>query len=139
MKVIIDTNLWISFLLHGSIYKTLLDILTAESVELVICQASIDEFVSVASRKKFAKYIPEAQITAMVEYFLVNAQAYLLNDIPKRCRDPKDDYLLELVLTSRADFLLTGDADLLSIGQIGNCKIMTAASAHNYILDYDRT
>lgn len=125
MKVIIDTNLWISFLLHGNVYKQLLDLLINDNVILVICQSSIDEFVSVASRKKFAKYISEKQISAMVEYFLVNAQIFPLSNIPHRCRDPKDDYLLELAVVSKADYLITGDDDLLSLKRIGNCKIST--------------
>lgn len=133
MKVIIDINFWISFLLHGSVYKKLLGILTKEEVILVICQTSIDEFVSVASRKKFSRYISEEQITAMVEYFLTNAQVYPLHEVPRRCRDPKDDYLLELAIASDASYLLTGDDDLLSMGKIGMCKIVTVSSAYSLL------
>lgn len=133
MKIIIDTNLWISFLLHGSVYKSLLEILANDNVTLVICQSSIDEFVSVASRKKFSKYISEKQISAMVEYFLINAEIYPLYAVPQRCRDPKDDYLLELAVVSNADYLLTGDDDLLSMGHICNCKIITVGNAYALI------
>lgn len=125
-KVIIDTNLWISFLLHGQAYKHLTDILSDEEVTLVTSQTSIDEFVAVASRKKFAKYISEAQVSAVVEFILQNSLFYPLHDIPRRCRDPKDDYLLELAVVSNADYLLTGDDDLLSMKNIGSCKIVAA-------------
>lgn len=126
-KVIVDTNLWISFLLHGKAYRQLTDILSDERVTLVTSRTSIDEFVSVASRKKFAKYISEEQVSAVVEFILQNSLFYPLHDIPSRCRDPKDDYLLELAVVSNADYLLTGDDDLLSIKNIGTCKIATVS------------
>ena len=50
-----------------------------------------------------------------------------IGDIPPRCRDPKDDYLLELAVQSKAIYLVSGDNDLLSIGQIEGCRIMTFA------------
>jgi predicted nucleic acid-binding protein len=34
------------------------------------------------------------------------------------CRDPKDDMLLECCLTAKADLLVTGDMDLLSISDL---------------------
>jgi putative PIN family toxin of toxin-antitoxin system len=34
------------------------------------------------------------------------------------CRDPKDDMLLECCLTAKADLLVTGDLDLLSISDL---------------------
>lgn len=51
---------------------------------------------------------------------------YHIDSIPARCRDPKDDYLLELALVSEADYLITGDKDLLTVEKIGSCQIVTA-------------
>jgi predicted nucleic acid-binding protein len=53
MKIIIDTNLWISFLLKGKVYKDLLEILASEKTTLISSQLSINEFTSVATRPKF--------------------------------------------------------------------------------------
>ncbi|HEV8160029.1 MAG TPA: putative toxin-antitoxin system toxin component, PIN family, partial [Pyrinomonadaceae bacterium] len=42
------------------------------------------------------------------------------------CRDPKDDKLLELALSGNADFLVTGDKDLLVLNPFrGGVKIIT--------------
>jgi len=43
----------------------------------------------------------------------------------KVCRDHKDNFLLNLAVDGHADFLLTGDKDLLVIGKIGETNIMT--------------
>jgi putative PIN family toxin of toxin-antitoxin system len=41
------------------------------------------------------------------------------------CRDPKDNFLLSLALDSEADFLITGDKDLLEIAQFKKTRIIT--------------
>ena len=45
------------------------------------------------------------------------------------CRDPKDNFLLALALDSNADFLITGDSDLLEIEQIGKTRITTLTNS----------
>lgn len=40
------------------------------------------------------------------------------------CRDPNDNFLLELAEDGNADYLLTGDQDLLSIRKYGNTEII---------------
>jgi uncharacterized protein len=44
------------------------------------------------------------------------------------CRDPKDDFLLSLAADGKADFLLTGDKDLLSIKKFRKTKIQSISS-----------
>lgn len=55
------------------------------------------------------------------------SEDYSLDNIPKRCRDPKDDYLLELARVANADFLVTGDKDLTDLQHFGHCQILTLA------------
>ncbi|WP_412467589.1 putative toxin-antitoxin system toxin component, PIN family [Pedobacter sp. KLB.chiD] len=43
-------------------------------------------------------------------------------------RDAKDNFLLSLCVDGNADFLLTGDQDLLSLEKIGTTNIKTIAS-----------
>jgi len=50
-----------------------------------------------------------------------------IEEIPHWCRDPKDDHLIELAVKSNAVYLISGDEDLLELGQIGDCKIMTVS------------
>ena len=41
------------------------------------------------------------------------------------CRDPKDTFLLALAKDGKADYLLTGDKDLLILTKFGKTKIKT--------------
>jgi putative PIN family toxin of toxin-antitoxin system len=43
------------------------------------------------------------------------------------CRDPKDNFLLSLSIDGKADFLITGDNDLLELTQFGSTSILTIA------------
>jgi len=47
------------------------------------------------------------------------------------CRDPKDNFLLALAIDSKADFLVTGDQDLLSLKNIENTGIITLNQLYN--------
>ena len=113
IRIIIDTNLWISFLI-GRKLSCLLDLLSYLEYQLVVSSELTDEIREVFMRPKFTKYYTADNLNQ------------LLKEIPLRCRVPKEDYLLELVLLSNANFLITGDKDLLEIKQIGNCQIVTA-------------
>jgi len=48
-------------------------------------------------------------------------------------RDTNDDFLLNLALDSNADYLVTGDLDLLILKQIGNTKIITISELNELI------
>ena len=44
------------------------------------------------------------------------------------CRDEADDYLLALAIEAKADYLVTGDQDLLVLQEVGTCRIVDAAT-----------
>jgi len=45
--------------------------------------------------------------------------------VPALVRDPKDDYLLAHALVARADYLVTGDKDLLVLNPVGDLQILS--------------
>ena len=66
------------------------------------------------------------QIRLLRKRLTVSANSYERNFIiPQRCRDPKDDYLLELARVSDADILVSGDEDLTEMNRFGHCHIIT--------------
>lgn len=124
IKIIVDTNLWISFLI-GKRLSCLLEFLSDEKVELVVSRELLDEIAIVASRPKFKKYFSKEHLDMLWDFMTQETSFYRINNIPARCWDPKDDYLLELASISEANYLITGDKDLLSMGEIGSCQIIT--------------
>lgn len=125
-RIVVDTNLWISFLI-GRRLGVLLDVLDSPWFELVTTDRLYVEIMSVAKRPKFAKYFGEEQIKNLDYWLSQKATHVELSNVTPRCRDPKDDYLLQLAIDSKAIYLVSGDEDLLILGNIEGCQIMTMA------------
>lgn len=127
IRVIFDTNLWISFLIGKQLIR-LDSWLSSPNIQIIMSFELLDEIISTATRDKFRKYFPVLVIEELKDWILQNTEMFpLIPNIPSRCRDPKDDYLLELAIQANAIYLVSGDEDLLTLKQIENCKIMTIA------------
>ncbi len=124
IRIVIDTNLFISLLI-GKRSVELREILVSPLFTIVVSQSLIEEIRKVANRPKFSRYFNLNEVEAFLEFLKGISDAVELKEIPARCRDPKDDYLLELAMASKAEFLLTGDDDLLEMKRVGFCRILT--------------
>jgi len=129
-RIIIDTNLWISFLITRDLSK-LDDILFERNGILVFSQELLDEFLTVANRPKFRRFFSQADIQRILETIGEVADFVKVQADVKICRDPKDNFLLSLSIDGNADFLLTGDKDLLDLVKFGETKIITISEFLN--------
>ena len=125
-KVIVDTNLWISLLI-GKRLSELRFLCNSEFVDVHICEEIKNEFTRIASREKIRKYATDERIDKTLE--LMEASC-ILSDIKEtvpvsNLRDMNDLYLLAFADTVNADFLITGDKDLLSLKYHNRTKIVT--------------
>ena len=124
IRVIIDANLWISFLIGMKSVSAIRQVLENESFVILMTEQLEHELRTVAMRPKFSKYFGEGACSLLLHLIRKRAEYHALNEVAPRCRDPKDDYLLELAVVAKADCLLTGDKDLLEMGCLGNCRIL---------------
>jgi putative PIN family toxin of toxin-antitoxin system len=124
-KVIIDTNLWISFLI-GKELSYLKDLIVNEKIKIVTSDLLIAEIMLVTSRPKLKKYFQPEKVEELISLFDIVAEKVKLKKIESICRDPKDDFLLAMAKESKADYLITGDKDLLDIKVYRNTEILTA-------------
>ena len=123
-RVIIDSNLWISFLLTRDLSK-FDKIIADRQLTLLFSEELVEEFLEVTQRGKFRKYFPVDDIEALL--LRIRKRATFVNvasDIIA-CRDPKDNFLLSLAADSQATHLITGDKDLLVLKKFINTKIVT--------------
>lgn len=91
-------------------------------------QESLEEFIEVIQRPKFKKYFSDTDVNSLLQLFDRYGELYEVKSAVKVCRDPKDDFLLSLAMSSRADFLVTGDSDLLVLKEIGNTEILNLSA-----------
>jgi putative PIN family toxin of toxin-antitoxin system len=122
-KVIIDTNLWISFLI-GKELQNLKDSILDKRIKLITTDQLIAELKLVTSRDKLKKYFEPEKVTELISLLDIISEKVRIKKVVQICRDPKDDFLLALCKESKADFLVTGDKDLLEIGHYGRTEIL---------------
>lgn len=123
-RIIIDTNLWISFLITKD-YSKLDEILFEKKAILIFSQELLDEFLEVAKRPKFRRFFPTGDIETLLETIEEYAIFVEVKSVVDICRDPKDNFLLALAKDGKANILLSGDNDLLTLGKFGKTNILT--------------
>lgn len=133
-KVILDTNLWISFLIRPTNFPILLEAIATESIQIIYSQELLDELIEVSSRPKLQKLIAPDVLNEVVSFLLAKGKLKLLpKKRPQICRDPKDNYLLALAITSRADYLVSGDKDLLILKRVRKTSILSYTEFQNIV------
>ena len=125
MRVVIDTNAWISrLLLADSVAARAVDKAMAR-FEVVVSEASIEELADVLSRKKFDRYVSLQDREEFLRRLLqVTTMVPVLSEITD-CRDPKDNRFLALALDSQSDCIVSGDDDLLVLNPWRGIEIVS--------------
>lgn len=123
-KVILDTNLWISFLISKN-FSFLDNFIEKGKVKLIFSEELFHEFISVTERPKLKKYFTEEDLKHVIQ--LINKHGVIIHVTTQNtiCRDKKDNFLINLAIDSGADYLVSGDNDLLIIKKIEKTKIIT--------------
>ena len=123
-KIILDTNLWISFIISDKL-KTLDYFLKENKAILLYSSHLLDEIDIVVKRPKFKKYFTEKNRQLLNVLFQNYGIQIEVNSNLAICRDPKDNFLVNLAIDGKADFIITGDKDLLVLEKIENTLIVT--------------
>jgi len=123
-NVILDTNLWIRFLISKD-YSFLDNYVLKGKVKLIFSEELFGEFISITERPKFKKYFSKSDVDKLIQTIDKYGILIKVTSEIKLCRDIKDNFLLNLAVDSNADFLVTGDKDLLEIKNIHKTNILT--------------
>ncbi len=129
MRVVIDTNLLVTYLIsHRDPMATIIDDHLAQgdfamlsSLELL---AELNRALSYPRLQKFYDKDTRLRFVALIAQ-LAEMQN-LPDEIPAISRDPDDDKFIACAIAGRADFLVSGDRDLLTLEQVGDVRIITA-------------
>jgi len=123
-RVVLDTNLWISFLISRK-YSEIMELINSSVIKLVFSIELLEEFIDVVQRPKFEKYFSDDDIKKLIGLFDLFGEMINVSSKVEICRDKNDDFLLNLCIDGKVDYLVTGDKDLLIIKDIENTKILT--------------
>lgn len=125
-KIVLDTNVYISAFAFGGEPRRVINAIMAGKAVNYISNQIIDELASVLKRPKFG--YDDAVVRIIIHE--VEQISKLFNDfkVPDLVeRDIKDNHVLPCALYARADYLVTGDNDLLGVEVPGKLEIITPA------------
>ena len=125
-KIVIDTNIWISFLI-GKRLSRFLQYILDERIVIITCKSQLLELSRVFEKPKIKKVIHPDRISSFLIFLEAYAVSIPITTITDICRDPKDNYLLSLSIDANAHYLVTGDDDLLVLHRISNTVILSFA------------
>ncbi|MEX2597801.1 MAG: putative toxin-antitoxin system toxin component, PIN family [Salibacteraceae bacterium] len=126
VKVIFDTNVWISFLIGKRLSK-LKQYIADGTIIIVTTEQLLIEIKTVTGREKLKKYFPKESVDDLMALLETIAENVSIQPTHFLNRDPKDNFLLDLIDFSKADYLVTGDKDLLEHNPFKTAKVLTPA------------
>ena len=125
VRVVFDVNVLISALLFkDSVPRQSVD-KALEFGEILLSLPLLDELNDVLGRDKFKRYITDAERIRFVAALVRQSTLIDVHVQLKVCRDPRDDKFLELGIEGQADYLVSGDDDLLSLNPFRGIPIVT--------------
>jgi len=134
IRSVIDTNIWISFLI-GKTLTNLKDAIISEQVIILFSKELLSELNEVLHRPKFKKYFSNDKIEELKLLLHEHVEWIKVSERFDDCRDKKDNFLLDLSVSGDADYLVTGDNDLLILNPFHNVKIVSYANFKNILND----
>jgi putative PIN family toxin of toxin-antitoxin system len=120
--VVVDSGVWISALQFEGTPLLVIERILGRHI-LAFCDPIALE-IRTGLTGKFG-WTHEEVDEAFRFYFSRAIEAEVLGDVHGICRDPKDDMVLECAARSHADVIVSGDKDLLAVGEYEGIRIVT--------------
>jgi putative PIN family toxin of toxin-antitoxin system len=125
IRVILDTNWYVSAAINKRSRRIIYELLNNDSLTIIFCDEILAEFKQVIARDKFKKIIKTEQVTRFINLVTSKTENVEIKSNLTGSRDPNDNYLLSLAFNCEADYLITGDLDLLVLKEIEKTNIIT--------------
>jgi uncharacterized protein len=131
IKVVLDTNTIVSAMLFSKSITRQAFNKVISHYQIVTSTAIWAEVEEVVMRKKFDKYDSRKERQVFIEAVRKKAIFYEPTETITDCRDPKDNKFLELAVAANAEFIVTGDLDLLILNPFRNISILKSGEFLN--------
>jgi uncharacterized protein len=126
VRYVFDTNVIVSSLLfeNGKPAQALRYALA--NGEVLLSLDLLEELNEVLGRKRFDRYITSEEREEFLEALIARAVLVKITMNVQECRDPKDDKVLELALNGEAQYIISGDKDLLVLHPFREVQVIAA-------------
>lgn len=123
-KAVVDTNVLIGILLGSQNCLAVREVFLAGLFEIVISPELAAEFIVTCQKPKISKLIHPPDVAEILELLKNDAEWVVPKVKVAVSRDPKDNSVLECALAGKADWVITGDQDLLEIKSFRKISIV---------------
>jgi putative PIN family toxin of toxin-antitoxin system len=124
MKVVIDTNVFVSSFLGGNPRK-IIDLWKNEKITLCLSSAILDEYIDILRRIGLKN---EYELEELLSLFSTGFNILFITKTPKIKiikNDPDDDKFIECALALKADAVITGDREILAVKEYMGIRMLT--------------
>lgn len=130
-RLVLDTNVVASALLWGGFPRLFLQAGREKRVELFSSTPLLAELTGILTRRKFETKIAASLLTIdqLVDVYAQLAVLVRPSPTPRIAPDPDDDVAIGTAIAAKADLLVTGDRQLLSVGEYQRVRILSVSKA----------
>ncbi|KOR37605.1 MULTISPECIES: putative toxin-antitoxin system toxin component, PIN family [Planktothricoides] len=129
MKVVLDTNIWVSAVIWGGVPDEIVQLAEQGRITIAMSQELLDELEGTFNKTKLQPKLKALGLTGSTVIALIRSSVILYPidelNVPE-LRDPDDTMVLATAIASQADAIITGDMDLRVLAEYQGIKIMAA-------------
>jgi putative PIN family toxin of toxin-antitoxin system len=126
MKVVVDTNVFLSGVFFAGHPYTILDAWRRGQIEIVLSAEILAEYQATAGR--LSNSYPDVDFATWIELVALKASLVTAPALPNQvCTDPDDDKFLACALASGATVVTSGDKALLRVSGYRDIEVLSPA------------
>lgn len=125
MRIVIDTNVVASAIFFGGRPAALLRMVITRTLSAVATEEIVDEYQETVNylMKKYSEKLDEFSLIPVVSAMEIIPASHNIHV----CRDPDDDKFISCAIDGQCYYIVSGDKDLLTLGNYENIRILTVA------------
>jgi len=127
LTVVLDTNILVSALLFQGELARIVTLWKNGSIQPVFTKETFAEFREVLHYPKFSLREDEMRTILEDEVLPFFEAIEIENKLERTCRDSQDDKFIACAVAAQADYIVSGDKDLLVLKKYGQIKIISAS------------
>ena len=132
MKVILDTNVFISGIFYSGPPNQILNAWRDGKIQLVVSHDILREYLRVG--EIFADKFPSIELQPILDLVTIEAELHVVEDLSERvCSDPDDDKFLACAIASGSKIIVSGDKHLVKVSGFHGIEIL---KPHEFIKRY---
>ena len=125
LRYVIDTNVLVSSVLIANSPSDLLLKQIRKNGDILFSEITFQELQEVLNRPKFNRYVALNIRLQFLAKIKLECELITIRENIQICRDSKDDKFLDVAVNGDANFLITGDRDLLILNPFRDIEIIT--------------